>query len=218
MESKFAATGLIICGSDSVTAQVTGSANVLTTVGHIFSTTDCQPVNRDNCHFERTVNGRIKEYPLKMKSLKTGGPCSDDNGNNDWAVLNLESPIPDVTPYEIPEDDNLLIEGEQILQITGMSINYSVNGKFPKSMEFCRAEQINLKHQTPVKHGCDTGGVSSGSAQFVKRNDKMIFASMNIDEKANGADGENYDSETNYNGATPVSGRFLKAIRAAMKP
>lgn len=219
MEKKFAATGLIVCGTDTVTAQVTGSANVITTAGHLFGTDDCQPVNRDNkCKFERTINGKIKSYPLNIKSLKIGSPCASDDRINDWAVLKLEDPISDVTPYEIPEQDNLLIEGEDILQITGMSIDYSVNGTFPKSMEICRAEKINLTNRSPVKHGCDTGGVSSGSAQFVKRGDKMIFAAMNVAEHGHLPPGSGFDEEMNYNTSTPVTGRFLAAIREAMKP
>ncbi len=218
MEKKFAGTGLIVCGNDTVTAQVTGSANVITTAGHVFSTDDCQPKNREKCHFERTINGRIKEFRLNIKSLKTGGPCPSGERMTDWAVIKLEDPMPDVSPYEIPDEDNLLKEGENILQITGMSVDYSVNGALPKAMEMCRAEKIDLTALAPVKHSCDTGGASSGSAQFVKRGDKMIFAAMNVAEHGHLPPGSGFDEEMNYNTSTPVTGRFLKAIREAMKP
>ncbi len=112
----------------------------------------------------------------------------------------------------------MLVEGEPIMQVTGMSINYSVNGAFPKSMESCIAEKIDLNHPSPVKHGCDTGGVSSGSAQFAVRNKKMIFAAMNVGGTKNAMDGTEFDADTNYNSSTPVSGRFLRAIKTAMKP
>lgn len=86
-------------------------------------------------------------------------------------------------------------------------------------MEICRAEYIDLKHTiAPIKHSCDTGGGSSGSAQFVTRNGKMIFVAININHQNKQSDGDDYYADTNYNGATPVSGRLLKAIRDAMKP
>ncbi len=168
--------------------------------------------------FQVTVNGRFTEYPLKMDALKTGGRCPLDKGLTDWAVLKLETAVPGITPYEVPDEDNLLKAGEQIMQVSGYATNFMVSGAYPKSMESCLADQIDLTHTDPIKHTCDTGKGSSGSAQFVVRSKKMIFAAMNISQQKDFPDGSDYNADSAFNTSTPVSGNFLSAIREAMKP
>lgn len=57
-----------------------------------------------------------------------------------------------------------------------------------------------------IKHNCDTGQGSSGSAQFVKIDGKMVFVAMNVFERPG-----------LHNISTVVTGPFLQAVRNAMK-
>jgi hypothetical protein len=217
LQSKFAATGTLTCGSKTATAQITGTKNVITTAGHTFFNKNCEPVFRGNeCKFELLRGGRLQEYPVDIGSLKTGS-CPHRDRREDWAVLKLSAPMADVTPYEIPDRDDLLVEGEQIMQVTGYSSNFSRRGEYPKAMESCRARKIYTVSTSPILHDCDTGSGSSGSAQFVVRDKKMIFAAMNVSEVKLNPEGGPFDEERLHNTSTPVSGAFLQAIRDQMK-
>jgi len=221
LQKKFEATGSLGCGGmRNLTAQVTGKGNVITTAGHTFFSKSCEPLGAKGCVFEVTVDGRKKTYKVKPETLKTG-KCPRPDRNEDWATLQLEASIDGVTPYDIPESDLFLNEGEQIMQISAHHVNFVVNNKTPKTMEECRIRGVFPGHTIPVQTDCDTGNTSSGSAQFVVRDKKMIFAAMNVAEVRGSdgklTDGTEFDDQNFFNISVPVSGEFLRSIKEQMR-
>lgn len=213
---KFAASGSIECGNGQASAQLVGDNKTITTAGHFFHQSDCQPKNRKSCTFDMfTADGKFNRIPVKMDSLKMGR-CPTLNRNRDWAVVQLERPLEGVEPYAIPSDDFAVKENTTILQISGAADNFFIKGDYPRSLEFCRIFEVVVGHDHPIRHDCDTGKGASGSGQYVSVGATLVIISMNVSETTVMAEGTKYIMNINFNVSTPVSGDFLKAIREAM--
>lgn len=87
--------------------------------------------------------------------MRTGN-CPFDNSIEDWAVVRLNEPVRNVTPYAIPEGDYTLKENEQIVQISNHHSNFKVGIEFPKTLETYQVVGIRPDTDDPVQHNCDT--------------------------------------------------------------
>lgn len=220
VEKLFKATGKVNCNGHAMTAQITGKNNVLTLASHEFYHRDCT-TEKLTCVFTLDDELGSKEYPLDMPSLKTG-KCAYSGDSTDWATVKLEGAGPDVLPYEIPSVENPppLVKGQPVLQVSIKHKNFKVGDKYPKTVEECIVRDVNLHAYVPVQTDCNTGGWSSGSAQFIREEStgKTVIGAINVSEsKGEGVPGSGYDPNKLYNSSVELRGEFLKAVMENLK-
>ena len=118
VQKKYSATGTLICSGREGSAQVTLKDNIITTAAHtLFDSVTCvQKSAPSDCVFMlRGSGGDLQK--IKVKELKaTGYKCpAVPTPDLDWAVLSLETPAKNVSPYgvESPPVKGLLA-GDQV--------------------------------------------------------------------------------------------------------
>jgi hypothetical protein len=91
---------------------------------------------------------------------------------DDWAVLNLENPIEDVTPYDLPELNGRRKPEDKVVSVNAYNDDFFLKDRrtgekrFPKTIEDCTSK---IGHYEPVEiHSfestCDVGGGASGGS------------------------------------------------------
>jgi len=105
VQKMFSGTVAIVCPNGNGSAQFVGSHTVFTTSAHAFrSLIDCSLVNDPlRCSLVVPEKGLTK-----VKRLIASGyeDCSHlVLPEMDWAVLEIDSPMEEVVPYDLPGDD-----------------------------------------------------------------------------------------------------------------
>ena len=105
VQKMFSGTVAIVCPNGNSSAQFVGSHTVFTTSAHAFrSLIDCHLVNDPlKCSLVVPEKGKSK-----VKRLIASGYEDCSNlvlPERDWAVLEIDSPMEDVVPYDLPGDD-----------------------------------------------------------------------------------------------------------------
>src|SRR3954454_19491781 len=142
VESHFAASGVLRCPGGDSSAQVTGARDVITTAAHAFRDLCKLHTPSDKCKFEYYLGADKRAIPLSATLWM--GTCFDSAPravSNDWAVAKLEFPA-EVTPYEIYERTDILVELERVLAVVGYDIEATGRrdryGPFNKTMQECQ--------------------------------------------------------------------------------
>lgn len=165
---RFAASGVLRCPGGASSAQVTGARDVITTVAHAFRDA-CKPhTSPDTCTFEYYLGAEKRIIPLSAALWM--GPCVDAEprqGSVDWAVARLAFPA-DVTPYEIHEQPETLVELERVLAVVGYDIEAAgktdKDGPFNKTIQECQIRDV--RDWQTVETNCEFEFGASGSALF----------------------------------------------------
>ena len=102
-ETRYAATGMVVCSGVYSTAQLTIKDDVVTTAAHAFYDTDGNPRgDLATCHFNILVEGRQLAIPLDVASLEVGSRNPYAVAPvHDWAVVRLVQHVPAAQPYGI---------------------------------------------------------------------------------------------------------------------
>lgn len=165
---RFAASGVLRCPGGASSAQVTGARDVITTVAHAFRDA-CRPHTApDTCTFEYYLGAEKRTIPLSATLWM--GTCVDAaprQGSVDWAVAKLEFPA-DVTPYEIYEQPETLVELERVLAVVGYDIEATgktdKDGPFNKTIQECQIRDV--RDWQTFETNCEFEFGASGSALF----------------------------------------------------
>jgi hypothetical protein len=175
--SRFAASGILRCPGGASSAQVTGARDVITTVAHAFRD-DCKPrTPPDRCTFEYYRGTEMRTVPLSATLWM--GTCIDSaprQASGDWAVAKLDFPA-EVTPYEIYERAEILVELERVLAVVGYDIEATGKrdkyGPFNKTMQECQIRDV--RDWSTFETNCEFTVGASGSALFRLRGGRMTL-------------------------------------------
>ncbi|MBR0840838.1 hypothetical protein JQ607_11625 [Bradyrhizobium liaoningense] len=165
---RFAASGTLRCPGGASSAQVTGARDVITTVAHAFRDL-CKPhTSPEQCIFEYYLGAERRAIPLSAALWM--GSCVDSaprQGSADWAVARLAFPA-DVTPYEIHEQPETLVELEHVLAVVGYDIEATgktdKDGPFNKTIQECQIRDV--RDWQTFETNCEFEFGASGSALF----------------------------------------------------
>ncbi|MCK1388758.1 hypothetical protein [Bradyrhizobium sp. 21] len=148
VEKRFAASGVLRCPGVASSAQVTGARDVITTAAHAFRDLCKLRTPSDKCKFECYLGVEKRTVPLSATLWL--GTCVDSvpkAATNDWAVAKLEFPA-EVTPYEVYEGTEILVELERVLAVVGYDIEATGKkdkyGQFNKTMQECQVRDLGL--------------------------------------------------------------------------
>lgn len=174
---RFAASGVLRCPGGASSAQVTGARDVITTVAHAFRDA-CKPhTSPDKCIFEYYLGAEKRIIPLSAALWM--GTCDDAaprQGSVDWAVVRLKSPA-DVTPYEIYEQSETLVELERVLAVVGYDIEATgktdKDGPFNKTIQECQIRDV--RDWQTFETNCEFEFGASGSALFRQWSHRMTM-------------------------------------------
>ena len=167
VRKRFAASGVIRCPGGSGSAQVTGARDVITTAAHVFRDA-CKPKPPDKCTFEYYLGTEKRAVPLSTSLWM--GSCFEHGSKaivGDWAVATLQVPA-EVTPYEIYERTEILVELERVLAVVGYDIEAAGKtdkyGPFNKTMQECQVRDV--RDWSIFETNCEFTVGASGSALF----------------------------------------------------
>src|SRR5690606_7397029 len=102
-ETRYAATGMVVCSGVYSTAQLTLKNDVVTTAAHAFYDADGNPRgDLAICSFNIMVEGEQLAVPLDVQSLRVGSRKPYEvSPVHDWAVVRLAQAVPHAKPYGI---------------------------------------------------------------------------------------------------------------------
>ncbi|HVX36386.1 MAG TPA: hypothetical protein VHC71_09230 [Hyphomicrobium sp.] len=213
VERQFSATGKFTCpGAESGTAQIVGRRDLIVTVGHLFYDQDCRPSDWRQCYFETVFQKRVR---VKIKTSTARIPrclSNDPNSEDDWAILELQRPIPFITPYFIPPEPVTFTAGDRITEVSAQSDNFP--HKAPNIGE-CSIRYVALPNypKIPYVTDCSNGNGSSGSGQLVRREPGWELKAVDVFDNTFCHDGVDYDLRKScFTASAPVSGAFFDAL------
>ncbi|MCP3440229.1 hypothetical protein [Bradyrhizobium sp. CCGUVB14] len=177
---RFAASGILRCPGGASSAQVTGARDVITTVAHAFRDV-CKPhTPPEKCRFEYYLGAERRTIPLSAAVWM--GSCIDSapkQGSADWAVAKLAFPA-DVTPYEIYEQPETLVERERVLAVVGYDIEATGKmdkaGPFNKTIQECQIR--DARDWRTFETNCEFEFGASGSALFRQWGRRMTMVGI----------------------------------------
>lgn len=187
---RYAATVIVRCNGQQATAQFTGSADVLTTAGHLFFDREkCRQISDESgCEITiETANGRHKYtgfqmldygYRKRMEAIKEGRMSCPRKGlpwEDDWSILrltNLEAVRnvkKEVRPFRIPMLKDVHKGRESVVAVGGAALDFffrTENGGkvYPRSIQECGIQDIwpTSGGGSYVETDCDTAKLMSG--------------------------------------------------------
>lgn len=219
-ERRFGATGVVYCGGQQGTAQVTGNRLVITTAKHIFFDNNCQPYAGNNCFFAlRNDQGNVKKFPIDRSSVRAGPACAINvDRSSDWAVAELTIPVPQpINPYKISEQELAIGTNADLVQISSYSDNFHPEMGKPRYITECKVQDVARDRTIPIQSDCDSGPGASGSAQLIETNPgEFQLAAIQVAHSADSYDSMPYRSDEYYNISVPVNNDFRTAILSAI--
>lgn len=228
IRAKFSGSGIVVCNDNTpISAQVTGSRNVISTAGHLFRDPDsCRDKDfSKGCYFHTESTPNVK-YEIDLKSLRMEQSCVPGQRSDDWAVLKLKRPVPNkVKPYKIPAEDVELGPNTEVVHVAAYSSDFERNGQRLSHVQHCLIRGADYMFNAPVRTNCTTGKGSSGSGQFIEDNNELVMVAINVHEKIGNRtkpkmgfnDGSQDVRKALYNGSVPLSGNFLTTIHEMVK-
>lgn len=239
VRKQYAATGVIHCGDRQASAQLTGRSDILTTSAHIFFNRDnCETKARPNsCEFTVRGPGGYAKHRVKER-LAIGFKCPStkpQSFGDDWAILRLEKPIPDITPYAIPSSDyDVHKDDEAVVAIAGAARDFyyiGAGGKktYPPNIQHCSVKFIRdvSGDGSYVETDCDGAELSSGGSLLRPALTANILlgvfmGSFELDPLLEEALSKNRKNVHPYKQGewsgiyTSVDGRFLEELKKAL--
>lgn len=211
VRNRFAASGIIRCPGGSSSAQVTGARDVITTAAHAFRDV-CKPATPpDKCTFEYHLGAEKRTVPLSASLWM--GTCFDSGSRavvGDWAVAKLEFPA-EVTPYEIYDRLEILVELERVLAVVGYDIEATGRtdkyGSFNKTMQECQVRDV--RDWSIFETNCEFTVGASGSALFRLLGSRMTLFGV--------LSGDYHDQEYCPRGSCEFKSRKWSSVYVTLK-
>lgn len=197
IQDRFAATGLLVCGKQTVSAQLTGDRSTITTSAHVFTdpATCMKRADPGDCRFA-IASSRKKQIVDVADMIGQGFQCPriPKWKGDDWAVLRLKEAIEDIKPYRIPKYEDRLQEGETVVSVNARNADvftqdvWTGEKTYPKTIEDC-SNQIN--HYSPVlvlynQSTCDLIEGASGGSLLREGSDALLAIHNGNDRSDNG--------------------------------
>lgn len=209
--NRFAASGVLRCPGGDSSAQVTGARDVITTAAHAFRDL-CKPhTSPDKCTFEYYLGAERRTIPLSATLWM--GTCADSAPKavvRDWAVVKLAFPA-DVTPYEIYERTDILVELERVLAVVGYDIEARGKrdryGPFNKTMQECQVRDV--RDWSTFETSCEFTFGASGSALFRLLGSRMTLFGV--------LSGDYHDQEYCPRGSCEFKSRKWSSVYVTLK-
>jgi hypothetical protein len=211
VEKRFAASGVLRCPGGDSSAQVTGARDVITTAAHAFRDL-CKPHTApDKCIFEYYLGAERRTIPLSATLWM--GTCVESAPKaivSDWAVAKLESAA-EVTPYEINERTESVVELERVLAVVGYDIEATGKrdryGPFNKTIQECQIRDV--RDWSIFETSCEFTVGASGSALFRLLDGRMtLFGVLN---------GDYHDKEYCPRGSCEFKSRHWSSVYVTVK-
>jgi V8-like Glu-specific endopeptidase len=216
-ETRYAATGMVVCSGVYSTAQLTVKNDLVTTAAHAFYDTDGNPRgDLSTCSFMVMVEGRQLTIPLDVKSLQVGSrnPYAV-SPVHDWAVVRLVQPVDKAQPYGIT---TLGPVGTAVDMLAHRHRGWAYDGR--KAIEGCAIRtESRIERNTPreIAIDCSAGEGASGSAIMLKGQSAMV--GIYVGWRSTHPDRPGPFSMTHMNFGVSIEGPFRNAIlAAAMEP
>jgi hypothetical protein len=172
VQNRFAATGELKCGPTTLTAQLTGANNVITTAAHalVDSKTCRKKSNPENCTFTVKVGDSVQVSKV-TRLAGIGTQCPElPQAYEDWAVMKIDPPIRDVNPYDLPTSADIT-EGESVTAVSAGARDFTrVNPRtarreIVKSIEDCNVKVVTSFNVPAVfDSNCDAAQGNSGGS------------------------------------------------------
>jgi hypothetical protein len=217
-ESRYAATGMVVCSGVYSTAQLTLKNDVVTTAAHAFYDTDGNPRgDLSTCHFNIMVEGEQLSMPLDVSSLRVGARNPYAVAPvHDWAVVRLVNAIPSAQPYGIGKLSGI---GMPIVMLAHRHRGWVNDGR--KAIEACairtesRVDRVSARE---IAIDCSAGEGASGSA-IMTPGQTGAMVGIYVGWRSTHPDRPGPFSPTHMNFGVAVEGPFRNAILAtAMEP
>ena len=183
VQSRFAATGRLICDGGTLSANLTGANNILTTAAHgFFKRATCTAITRpETCRFVIKVGDTeqvVTSVRLIAHGLNCAGPALVED---DWAVLKIAPSIRGVRPYDLP-DDEIVQRGDAIVSVSSGAHDFrrrdpvTPSVVFPKSIDECNVQYTRMPPlPSSFESDCESGRGSSGGAVLVTRGHRDVL-------------------------------------------
>jgi len=213
-ETRYAATGMVVCSGVYSTAQLTMKNDVVTTAAHAFYDTDGNPRgDLATCHFNIMVDGAQLSVPLDVGSLKVGSrqPYAV-SPVHDWAVVRLAQAVPAAQPYDIGSIGPV---GTKVVMLAHRHRGWVHDGR--KAIEACavRTEsRIDRMSAREIAIDCSAGEGASGSAIMIPGKAGAMVG-IYVGWRSTHPDRPGPFSTTHMNFGVAVEGPFRSAILAA---
>ena len=212
-ESRYAATGMVVCSGVYSTAQLTLRDDVVTTAAHAFYDTDGNPRgDLSTCHFNIMAEGEQLSIPLDVQSLHVGSrnPYAV-SPVHDWAVVKLVKSVPAAQPYGIGKLGNI---GMPIVMLAHRHRGWVNDGR--KAIEACtiRTEsRIDRVSAREIAIDSSAGEGASGSAIMTPGKSGSMVG-LYVGWRSTHPDRPGPFSATHMNFGVAVEGPFRNAILA----
>jgi hypothetical protein len=217
-ETRYAATGMVVCSGVYSTAQLTVKDDLITTAAHAFYDTDGNPRgDLATCHFNIMADGKQMSVPLDVQSLQVGSrnPYAV-SPVHDWAVVRLAQSVPAAQPYGIGSVGPV---GMPVVMLAHRHRGWVHDGL--KAIEACAVRtESRVEKMSPreIAIDCSAGEGASGSAIMIPGQSGAMVG-IYVGWRSTHPDRPGPFSMTHMNFGVAVEGPFRTAIlAAAMQP
>ncbi len=214
-ETRYAATGMVICSGVYSTAQLTIRHDVVTTAAHAFFDADGRPRgNLSSCVFAIAIDGVQHAIPIDANSLRVGSrnPYAV-SPVHDWAVVRLTEGVPNARPYALGTAE-AESAGTGIVMLAHRHRGWVHDGR--KAIEACMirtSHRIESASAREIAIDCSAGEGASGSAIMLPGS-SCAMVGIYVGWRSTHPDKAGPFSETHMNFGVAIEGPFRNAIMA----
>ena len=223
LSQRLSAVHALECRGLRITALIVGAPDIVVTAAHAFFERTGFRKSATACGIVAHRDGRARLHPIKVNSIVTGkfryGPI-EAHSPDDWAVLQLQTPVMGIEPLALPLDDEAIVQNDQpVVLATGPQTNFPIATRWTRLLENCAIRRVIDRGGGPalIKTDCDTGIGASGGAYLANlASGKPVLIGL---QSANrGEPGcEGYDEKLCYALGVPLMGSLREAIRLKLE-
>lgn len=207
--ARYAATGVVRCGTAVGTAQLVLSPDVIATAAHNLFDPQGNPRGAgDDCRFETVVAGERQAFPLDIAHVTAGSSAPYGNpAIADWAVARLKRPVAGASPYALAAA--VAVPAPIVLLAAARA-----DGSAAFSIEDCTAHAVTNTASGMRELAVDCSGESGTSgAAFLSADGR--FAGIYVGFRSRAPERAAPFSPEHYNFGVTAEGDFRRALIAA---
>lgn len=213
-ETRYAATGMVICNGTYSTAQLTVRNNLVTTAAHAFF--DARGKSRGDlsqCEFTIAIGGQRHKIAIDADTLRVGSrdPYAV-SPVHDWAVVRLAEDVPGAEPYALGTPGPV---GTSVFMLAHRHRGWVHDGS--KAIEACAIrimQAVDAKSAREIAIDCSAGEGASGSAIMLQGSTRAMIG-IYIGWRSTHPETSGPFSSTHMNFGVAIEGPFRDAILAA---